>query len=64
MHAVLGNLVRTYNIEVAYIDKDDSLFSILAVEVFVIHTIKNRLNVYSPGQWVFVHDRFLPIKHA
>ena len=63
IHAVIGTLVRAYNIKDAYINKYDPCSVILAAAAFVIFSTKNRLTGYSLGQLLFGHDIILPIKH-
>ena len=45
----LGNLVRTYNINKAYFDKDDQRLVILTETAFTIISEENRLKYYSPA---------------
>ena len=61
---VLGNLVRTYNINKTYVDKDDLWSGILTAAAFVIFSTENRLKYYIPGQLVFGRDIILLIKYT
>ena len=63
IHQVLGDLVRNFSIKYDYVDGDDPWSSILAAAAFLIHSITNRLKVYSTGQLLFCHKRILPINH-
>ena len=63
IHQVLGNLVRTFNITQTYGDEYDPWTGVLAAESFPIHSTKNRLKVYIPGQLVFGCDMIILIKH-
>ena len=63
IHAVLRNLVRTYNIKNTYIEKGSSCSGILAVTVFVIISTKNGLKCYSLDQLVFYGYLILMIKN-
>ena len=52
-HAVLGNLVKTFNIKDTCKVKYDPWLVILVAEVFSIHSIANTLKVYSLCQLGF-----------
>ena len=62
IHQVLVNLVRTYNINTTYIDKDDQWLFILTAEAFTIFLTTNGLKYYIPGHLVFGHDIILLVK--
>ena len=64
IHQVLGNLVRTFNVQQTYIDKNYPWTRILASALFVIHSAASRQKGYSPGQLIFGRDMILPIKHS
>ena len=64
IHAVLGNLVHTYNIKNTYMDEDDPWSGILAAESFKICSTVNRLKCYIPLQLLFGHDMIIPIKYT
>ena len=38
IHQILGNLIRSYNIQETYADDDDPLMGILAAEMFAVRT--------------------------
>ena len=63
IHQVIGNLVRTFNIQQTYVDKNDLLAGILDAAAFAIRSTANGKNVYSPGQWIFDRDMIIMIKH-
>ena len=63
IHQVIGNLVRTFNVQRTYVDKNDPLTGILAASVFSIHLTTNRQRDYSPGQLIFGRYMILPIKY-
>ena len=63
LHSVLGNLVRTYNLQGNYLDKDDPWMVILSVTVFEIRSTVHILKGYTPGQLIFGRYMVLPIKH-
>ena len=60
---VLGNLVRTFNIQHTYVDKNYLWTGILAAAVFEIRSTTNRQKVYIPGQLIFDRDMILLIKN-
>ena len=64
IHQVLGKIVRTFNIQQTYVDKNDPWTGILAAAAFAISSTTNRQKGYSPGQFVFGHDMILQIKHS
>ena len=63
LHSVLENLVRTYNLQGNYLDKDDPWMVILSVTVFEIRSTVHTLKGYTPGQLIFGRYMVLPIKH-
>ena len=63
LHSVLGNLVRTYNLQGNYLDKDDPWMVILSVTVFEIRSTVHTLKGYTSGQLIFGRYMVLPIKH-
>ena len=63
LHSVLGNLVRTYNLQGNYLDKDDPWMVIISVTVFTIRSTVHTLKGYTPGQLIFGQDMVLPTKH-
>ena len=60
---VLGNLVRNFNIQQTYVDKNDLWTGILAAVEFAICSTNNGKKCYSPVQLIFGRDIILPIKH-
>ena len=63
IHQVLGNLVRNFNVQKTYVDKNDPWMGILSAAAFVIISTTSRQKGYSPGQLIFGGDMILPIKH-
>ena len=64
INQVLGNIVRTYNINKTYVDKDDRRLSISMAAAFEICLAENILKGYSPGQLVFERDIIILIKYT
>ena len=63
IHQVLGNLVRTFNLQQTYVYKNDPWEGILAAAAFVIFSTTSMKKGYSPGQLIFGHDMIILIKH-
>ena len=62
-HAVIGNLVCTYNVKDTYIDKYDPWMGILAAAAFPIFSTTNILKVYSLVLLLFSRYMILLIKY-
>ena len=63
IHQVIGNLVRNFNIQQTYVDKNNHWMGILAAAAFGICFINNRQKRYSPGKLTFGSDMILRMKH-
>ena len=63
IHQVIGNLMRTFNVQQTYVDKNDPWAGILAAAAFAICSTTIRKKGYSPGQLIFGRDMILPIKN-
>ena len=63
IYQVLENLLRTFNIQHTYVDKNDLWTGILDAVAFVICSTTNRQRGYSPGQLIFGRDIIIQIKH-
>ena len=63
IHQVIGNLVRTFNVQQTYVDKNDPWTDILAAAAFAIRSTTSRQKVYILGQLIFGRDMILQIKH-
>ena len=61
---VIGNSVRTCNINRTYVYKDKMISVILTASAFTIFLTGNSLKYYNPGQSIFVRDIILPIKYT
>ena len=61
IHQVRENLVRDFNIQHTYVDKNDLWTGILAAAAFEICSTTSRKKVYSPVQLITDHDMILPI---
>ena len=63
IYPVLGNLVRNYNINKTYVDKDDPWSGILTTAALGILSTENSLTYYILGQLLFERDIIIPIKN-
>ena len=63
IHQVLGNLVRTFNIQQTYVDENDLWTGILAAAAFAIRSTTNGQKCFSLVQLIFGRDMILSIKH-
>ena len=64
IHQVLGNLLRTYNLQETYIDEAEPWVGILAAADFAVRSTYHTTKGKSPGQLVFVRDMILPINQV
>ena len=63
IHQVLGNLVRTYNLQETYVYDADPWMGILATEDFAVQSMYQPTKQNIPGQLFFGKDMILPINH-
>ena len=63
IHQVLGNIVRTYNLQEIYVDDSDSWMGILAAAAFAVRSTYHRTKQTNSGQLVFGKYMILPINH-
>ena len=64
IYQVLGNLVRTYNLQESYVDDTDPFMGILNTAAFAVQSTYHRKKDKSLGQLVFGRDMILPINHV
>ena len=64
LHQVLGSLVRTYNLQEAYVYDADPFMGILEASAFTVRYKYHRTKETIPGQLVFGRDLILPINHV
>ena len=64
LNQFIGKLIRTYNINKTYVEKDDRILVILTAAAFTVLLTENGLNYYSTGQLLFGSDIILLIKHT
>ena len=63
VHQVLGNIVRTYNIQETHVDEAYPWMGILAASGFVVRSMYHRTKQKILGQLVFGRYMTLPIYH-
>ena len=63
IHQVLGNLVRTYNLQETYVDDVDPFMGILVAAAFAVQSTYHRAKGKILGQLVFGRDIILPNNH-
>ena len=63
IHQVLGNLLRTYNLQETYVDDADPFMGILASAAFAVQSTYHKTKLKIPGQLFFGIDMILPINH-
>ena len=61
IHRVIGNLVRTYNINKTYVHRNNPWLVIFTTAVFAVFSTENRLEDYSPDKLIFVRDIIFPV---
>ena len=63
IHQVIGNMVRTYNLQEIYLDEDNPWGGILSAVAFAVRSTYHTTLHATPGQLVFGRDMILNIKH-
>ena len=63
IYQVLGNIVRSYNLQETYVDNYDPCMDILAGEAFAVQSTYLWTKQKSQGQLVFGQDMILIIDH-
>ena len=64
VHQVIGNIVRTFELQENYLDEDDPWAGILAATAFAIRSTYHTTLQKSPGQLVFGRDMIFNIQHT
>ena len=64
VHQVIGNIIRTFELENNYLDEKDPWKGILSATAFAIRSTYHTTLQKSPGQLVFGRDMIFNIKHA
>ena len=63
IHQVIANMIRTYELENVYMDKQDPWSGIIAATCFAIRSTYHTTLQATPGQLVFGRDMIFNIKH-
>ena len=63
IHQVLANMVRTFELEKKYLNKDDTWKGILSAVAFAVRSTIHTTSQKTPAQLVFDRDMILNIKH-
>ena len=63
IHQVLGNMVRSFQLEDQYLDTEDPWKGILSVAAFAVRSTIHTTTQKSPAQLVFGRDMILNITH-
>ena len=63
VHQVLGNMVRTFDLENNYLDEDNPFKGILSAAAFAIRSTYHTTLQKSPGQLVFGRDMIFNVQH-
>ena len=63
LHQVLGNMIRTHELEDAYVDEANPWGGIIAATCFGIRSTYHTTLAATPGQLVFGRDMIFNIKH-
>jgi transposase InsO family protein len=63
IHQVIGNMIRTFELEDNYLDEEDPWKGILSATAFAVRSTLHTTLKQTPGQLVFGRDMILNIKH-
>src|SRR5687767_7612144 len=64
IHQVIANMVRTFELETNYLDKDDPWKGVLSATAFAVRSIYYTTLKKTPGQLVFGRDMIFNIAHV
>ena len=64
IHQVIGNIIRTFELQTNYLDEDNPWKGILSAAAFAVRSTYHTTTQKSPGQLVFGRDMILNIKHT
>ena len=63
IHQVIGNIIRTFELENNYLDEEDPWKGILSATAFAVRSTYHTTLQKSPGQLVFGRDMIFNIQH-
>jgi hypothetical protein len=64
VHQVLGNIIRTFELEDHYLDQDDPWAGLFAATAFAVRSTYHTTLQKTPGQLVFGRDMIFNIQHT
>ena len=64
MHQVIGNIIRTFELENNYLDEEDPWKGILSATAFAVRATFHTTLQQTPGQVVFGRDVIFNIQHT
>jgi transposase InsO family protein len=64
VHQVIGNIIRTFELESTYLDETDPWKGILSATAFAVRSTFHTTLQSTPGQLVFGRDMIFNIKHT
>ncbi len=64
VHQVIGNIIRTFELENNYLDDEDPWKGVLSATAFAVRSTFHTTLRQSPGQLVFGRDMIFNIKHV
>jgi hypothetical protein len=64
VHQVIGNIIRTFELESNYLDEDDPWKGILSATAFAVRSTFHTSLQSTPGQLVFGRDMIFNIQHT
>ena len=63
IHQVIGNIIRTFELEESYLDEEDPWKGILSATAFAVRSTFHTTLRQTPGQLVFGRDMIFNVKH-
>ena len=64
IHQVIANMVRTFELEINYLDEEDPWKGILSATAFAVRSTYHTTIKKTPGQLVFGRDMIFNIQHV
>jgi transposase InsO family protein len=64
IHQVIGNIIRTFELQTNYLDEDDPWKGILSATAFAVRSTYHTTLQKTPGQLVFGRDMIFNTKHT
>jgi transposase InsO family protein len=64
VHQVIGNIIRTFELQTSYLDEEDPWKGILSATAFAVRATYHTTLQKTPGQLVFGRDMIFNIKHT